>query len=162
MAKGELIEIGLVLFPGAQLSAVLGLGDLFELANRTAVRKQGDAPPNELRVSHWRAETSQDAPLRVFDTHPGRPGMPAVYVAPPALGDPITPKLAAPIAGWMRERHAAGGVLASICAGAFVLGETGLLAGRVVTTNWAMTRPFARVFLRSGSTQTGCSSMTET
>ncbi|WP_269933099.1 GlxA family transcriptional regulator [Aminobacter sp. HY435] len=142
MTTGEVIEIGLLLYPGAQLSAVLGMTDLFELANRTAVRKSRAAAPNQLRVSHWRAEHLEQAPVRVFDSHPGAPGVPAVYVAPPALGDPIAPEVAAPVAGWLRQRHAAGGVLASVCAGAFVLGETGLLAGRAVTTNWVYDEAF--------------------
>ncbi|MCB2185624.1 MAG: helix-turn-helix domain-containing protein [Deltaproteobacteria bacterium] len=38
---------------------------------------------------------------------------------------------------WLRERHAAGASLASVCVGAFFLAETGLLDGRVATTHWA-------------------------
>ncbi|PWK76821.1 helix-turn-helix domain-containing protein [Aminobacter sp. AP02] len=146
MEKAGVIEIGLVFYPGAQLSAVLGITDLFDLANRTAGRKSRGAPPSVLRVSHWRMEELGQAPTRVFDTCPDAPGVPEVYVVPPALGDPISPEHAAPVAGWLRQRHGAGGVLASVCAGAFVLGETGLLAGRAVTTNWVYDEVFRTRF----------------
>lgn len=146
MAASDLIEIGLVFYPGAQLSAVLGMTDLFELANRTAGRKSRSAPPSVLRVSHWRAEGAEQVPTRVFDTHADASGVPEIYVVPPALGDPISPEHAAPVAGWLRQRHDAGGVLASVCAGAFVLGETGLLAGRAVTTNWVYDEAFRSRF----------------
>jgi transcriptional regulator GlxA family with amidase domain len=43
-------------------------------------------------------------------------------------------------------RHGEGTVLASICAGAFLLGETGLLAGRTVTTHWTLTEAFGDRF----------------
>lgn len=37
---------------------------------------------------------------------------------------------------WLRQAHAAGAHVASICTGAFVLGRAGLLAGRQCTTHW--------------------------
>lgn len=146
MAKAGVIEIGLVLYPGAQMSAVLGMTDLFELANRTANRKSHGMPSNQLRVSHWRADQPEDAPARVFDSHPGVSGVAEVYVAPPALGDPISRETVSPLASWLHECHGAGSVLASVCADAFVLGETGLLAGRAVTTNWVYDEAFRSRF----------------
>lgn len=40
-------------------------------------------------------------------------------------------------AAWMVQQHAAGATVCSVCAGAFVLAETGLVDGRRVTTHWA-------------------------
>ena len=39
---------------------------------------------------------------------------------------------------WLREAHAAGAHLASVCTGAAALGEAGLLDGRRCTTHWGM------------------------
>jgi transcriptional regulator GlxA family with amidase domain len=39
---------------------------------------------------------------------------------------------------WLREAHAAGADLASVCTGAAALGEAGLLDGRRCTTHWEM------------------------
>ncbi len=40
---------------------------------------------------------------------------------------------------WLRRAHAAGAQVASICTGAFILGEAGLLDGRRCTTHWEVT-----------------------
>ena len=46
----------------------------------------------------------------------------------------------------LREAHARGARIASICIGAFVLGASGLLDGRRCTTHWAFADLFARKF----------------
>jgi transcriptional regulator GlxA family with amidase domain len=38
---------------------------------------------------------------------------------------------------WLINQHKNGAVLASVCAGSFILAETGLLDGKVTTTHWA-------------------------
>lgn len=47
---------------------------------------------------------------------------------------------------WLRAQHAAGATLRSVCAGAFVLAETGLMDGRRSTTHWAFAQQLARRF----------------
>lgn len=53
---GGLIEIGILLYPGAQMSAVLGLTGLFGVANRLRA-EHGGTNPRELRISHSLAVT---------------------------------------------------------------------------------------------------------
>lgn len=133
-------EIGLVLYPGVQMAAVLGMTDLFQAATALAARKGAAAPA--LAVSHWGLEAGR--PVRVDGVD--APGKPAVLVLPPALGDAIRREDAAPFAAWLRQCHGEGVRLASICAGAYLLGETGLLAGRTITTNWVIAEIFERRF----------------
>ena len=104
-------------------------------ARALAVERRLPAEP-ALRVSHWRRIVDGKAVECVFDSIPGPYNRPAVLIAPPSLSKPISRELAAPFAGWLTERHDDGSVLCSVCAGAFVLAETGLLAGRSVTTHW--------------------------
>ena len=40
------------------------------------------------------------------------------------------------IIDWLKERHRAGAMLASVCTGSFALAETGLLDGKIATTHW--------------------------
>ncbi|AZN99134.1 GlxA family transcriptional regulator [Mesorhizobium sp. M9A.F.Ca.ET.002.03.1.2] len=134
------VEIGLVVYPGVQEAAVLGLTDLFQLANRLAAERSPDAL--RLRVSHWQLEDASRTVVRTFDSEsgdsePSAGNEPAMIILPPTLGDPIAREAAAPYAGWLKARHAAGATLGSVCAGAFVLAETGLLSGRAATTHWA-------------------------
>src|SRR5580700_650695 len=64
-----LTEIGILLYPRAQMSAVLGLTDLFAVANRLSA-EHGGGNPRELRISHWQLRDSPTFELeRVFDTH---------------------------------------------------------------------------------------------
>lgn len=129
------VRIGLVIYPGAQMSAVLGLADLFQIANGVAGRRPGPSRPR-LEVRSWRWEAGEGEPSG------------DVLILPPALGAPLPPEMARAVAEGLRDRHARGCVLASVCAGAFVLGETGLLDGRAATTHWAHAEAFRQRFPR--------------
>lgn len=116
----EQLRIGILLYPGVQTSAAMGLADLFHVAGRMVSQK------DRLLV-------------RTLDAPPDRPGDEPchVLILPPSLEAPTAPETAAPLADWLRACHAEGTVLASVCGGAFLLAETGLLHGRAVTTHWA-------------------------
>lgn len=145
MANG-LTEVGIVNFAGAQMAAVLGMIDLFTTAELLAKLARGDPEGSLLRVSRWEWADGSIAPDRVFDTAAGAGGAPDVLVLPPGLGEPVSREDAAAYAGWLRDRHAAGTALGSICKGAFLLGETGLLSGRTVTTHWSYEEEFQARF----------------
>lgn len=141
------VQISIVLYPGAQLSAALGLTDLFKVAGQTA---QGFEPTSQhLRVRHLEIEREAE-PIVVFDSDPDAIGEAAgpcdVLILPPSLEPPISPEAAAPLARWLCARHDEGSVLASVCAGAFLLAETGLVSGRAVTTHWASADAFRNRF----------------
>lgn len=154
----QVAEIAILSYDGAQAAAVLGLTDLLAAAARIAAAKPGEiGTPPRLRVSHWTRVAGQEAPTRIFSSAPGiatnstpanppesppvsPPGsstdIPTVIVIPPGLGDPLPQAEARFYAAWLRAGHARGAGLCSICKGAYVLAETGLLAGRTVTIHW--------------------------
>jgi len=45
---------------------------------------------------------------------------------------------------WLKDRYDRGSHIATICTGAFVLAETGLLDGKTATTHWCQTKNFAK------------------
>lgn len=141
------IQIGIVLYPGAQLSAAMGLTDLFKVAGR--MMEGADHASRRLRVRHLQI-TGEEKPVVVFDSDPDackdNEGPCDVLILPPSLEPPISADAAVPLARWLRERHGEGSVLASVCAGAFLLAETGLLAGRAVTTHWGSADTFRNRF----------------
>jgi transcriptional regulator GlxA family with amidase domain len=125
-------EIGVLVYPGAQLAAVHGLTDLFEVANRLA---DGQAGPG-IAVSHW-SLGDRPAVRCDFRSPPGDGTDPDVVIVPPTIVDPLvpTPAQLERIAGWLLTRHADGALLVSICSGVILVAETGLLDGRRVSTH---------------------------
>lgn len=136
-------EIGLLLYPDCQLAAVYGLTDLFRIAGEMSANREGPAAP-AIRLCHWREE-AEDV-VCVFDSHPGPPHRPSHLIAPPSLIMPDRMRPMQGFAAWMAERHADGTTLCAVCAGAFLLGETGLLANRPATTHWAFAESLAKRF----------------
>ncbi|KZY40558.1 AraC family transcriptional regulator, partial [Roseovarius sp. HI0049] len=133
------LRIGTVLYPGAQLSAAMGLADLFQIASDIAER--ADICAARLRVTTF--EPSKDG---TPEPAIGPDAAFHVLILPPSLEAPIPTDLAAPIAGWLRERHAEGAILACVCGGAFLLAETGLLTARAATTHWIYADAFRERF----------------
>jgi transcriptional regulator GlxA family with amidase domain len=138
-------EIGLVLYPNAQQSAISGLFDLFQIADQLS-RKRLGTDKALLRISQLSEAKRGDFLARTFDTHPNAGGEPAVLVLPPSLETPSAKLISPAVTNYLRTRHKAGAILASVCAGAFVLAETGLLSGRVVTTHWVHADAFRNRF----------------
>lgn len=114
--------VGIIRYAGAQESATQGLFELFEIAHR-------------IHGTHGRPG---GLAVRILDapTPPGRSF--AVLVLPPSLWSTPGPDAAATWTRWLLERHAEGAVVCSVCAGALVLAETGLLDGRAATTHWGL------------------------
>lgn len=138
-------EIGLLIYPGSQTAAVHGLTDLFEVANRMA-DEHGATQLPRLRVSHWQVD-SRCEPQRVFDSLPlAQDGsLLAVLIPPSLMGLPGTEAMEG-LSRWVRTQHAAGATIGTVCLGAFVLAQTGLLDGRAATTHWTQAKPLGERF----------------
>ncbi len=124
-------SIAIIAYPGVQMSAVLGLEDLFMIANRN-VRQHGSRQLAVRQVS--RQEMSQPV-LTTFDA----------LILPPSLEQSRGENHKA-IHTWLRAQHAAGALMCSVCAGAFRLGHAGLLQGRAITTHWDLEAEFRDTF----------------
>lgn len=146
-------RVGILVYPGAQVSAVHGLTDLLQVSDGLRAPNSGrprapdsgraGAPSGGARaasagveVTHWHAAEGPpvpDAPLTAL-------------VLPPSLGEGPPSDPGGALTRWILDRHAEGTLLCSVCAGAFLLAETGLLAGRTATTHWAAAERFAARF----------------
>ncbi|AXP05549.1 MULTISPECIES: GlxA family transcriptional regulator [Pseudomonas] len=134
-------ELGVLIYPGAQLAAVHGLTDLFGVAQRIAAEHASVQLPR-LRVSHWQAG-SDEAPRRVFDSETGPAGPLVALLIPPSIAG-FDDDLASPtLMDWLRAQHAGGTVLGGVCVGSILLAESGLLDGRSATTHWTSAKSFA-------------------
>lgn len=77
-----MIEVGLVIYPGAQQAAIFGLTDLFGVANQIAVAHQQAQMP-AVRVTHWQRQPATGNACKVFDSYPkGGSGMLSALILP--------------------------------------------------------------------------------
>lgn len=126
-------SIAIIDYPGALRSAVFGLAELFGLAD--AICRRRGLP---LRLSTVVVDGTALADTPVVGH--------AAAVLPPTLTHEALAAIDPALLAWLRAAHARGTLMASACAGAFVLGEAGLLDGRPVTTHWRLADTLAERF----------------
>jgi transcriptional regulator GlxA family with amidase domain len=138
-------EIGIVDYPGAQVACILGLTDFFGIASMIA-RERRQSDQTALRVTHWKATDSFDANLScVYDSATRGSPQPRTLIIPPTMTDP-DPEIPAGVVSWVRNRHAAGATLVSLCSGTFILAATGLVDGQPVATHQICAKALASRF----------------
>lgn len=113
------------------MSAALGLEDLFIIANRYAVQ-QGDTA---LSVQVRRSATLQAGPPQTY----------SAIILPPNLSG-ARGVSDTQVIQFIKTQHQRGSTICSACAGVFWLGEAGLIAGKPVTTHWALAPEFQARF----------------
>lgn len=140
-------EVGIVLYPGAQMAAVHGLTDLFGIASRLAADACPDKP-SPIRVTHW-SPTPLGRDVRcVYRSESRAVPQPRILILPPTLSSLPDPETCAGLARWLRHRHAQGARLVTVCSGVFLVAGTGLLDGRTVATHRGCARALMETFPR--------------
>jgi transcriptional regulator GlxA family with amidase domain len=146
MSRSSAHEIGVVDYPGAQVASILGLTDLFGIASTIALDQRRSGQTG-LRVTHWKPIDSFDTNLScVYDSAPRGSPQPRTLIIPPTLVNLPNPDVPAGVVSWVRNRHAAGTTLVSVCSGAFILAETGLVDGQSVATHQICAKALAKRF----------------
>ena len=137
-------EIGLLVYPDCQVSAVHGLTDLFRIASEWTDGGNRAA----IRTSHWQRSEADPlaAPVCSWDSHPGQSHKLDYVIVPPSIVMPENMSDMALEADWLKASHGEGTRVCSVCAGAFVLADSGLIDGRRITTHWAFARQLAERF----------------
>jgi transcriptional regulator GlxA family with amidase domain len=89
-----------------------------------------------------RIESAQGVTLSDLDPLPADAGDALVIV--PGMPYAATLKIDRAVTRWLAKAARGGAQIASVCTGAFALGEAGLLDGRRCTTHWSRTTELAR------------------
>jgi len=131
---------------GSPLTSVSGPLEILGLANRQA----GAEHRLQLRVVAESAASIEGAGGLTLSSHSqlSEEQRPADLIIIAAIGHPQqrTEPIAAQTLEWLRDQHQQGAEIATICTGAFVLAETGLLNGHRATTHWACDGLFRQRF----------------
>lgn len=150
-----MIAVGIFLFDKVEVLDFAGPFEVFSTAARVRQR-HAPAEPYAFRVctiSQSGGVLRTRAGLQVHSDF--------AFGAQPALdvlvvpGGVITDQLAKPeVINWIRDMAAGASITASVCTGAFLLAQAGLLASRPATTHWedldALRTQFPDVQVRTG------------
>ncbi len=140
-----MMKIAILAYPQVMTSAVFGIQEMLGVANLYMEINN----PRRFE-SYVVAAPGAPAPVLQGAIPIDRdPEVADVIIIPPTLED-IEPNCAdTQIRAWLRVHADNDTTLCSICAGAFLLAEAGLLDGREVTTHWALENRFRRRFPRA-------------
>lgn len=123
------IRIAIVAYESVLASALFGLQELFQAAER--FRQPDDAKMECRFVSAGSDFVSPNAAY--WSEHDSVD----VVILPPCMAGK-NPQISEALKAWFIQQHQAGALLASACVGACLLAQTGLLDGRLVTTHWLL------------------------
>lgn len=135
-----MIQVGVLAISGCLTSAVYGVIEILALANslveselfKTKVFTVDGHPVTSYTGSTIAPEGAlDDAQLDIM-------------ILPPimdALEEVLNTER---IVEWLADHHTSGGQVATVCAGSFLLAETGMLDGRDATTHWNLAEMFRR------------------
>lgn len=141
--------IGLLALPDSTPAALYGLYELLTsvgVAWPALTGEPADCEPLSVRILSEGAEAFRCAggvPIAPDGSIADAGRLDLVIVADLAVAPDADPRGRWPeVVRWLREQHQAGAVLCSVCTGAILLAEAGLLDGLEATTHWSVTDLF--------------------
>jgi transcriptional regulator GlxA family with amidase domain len=131
-----------VVLPEVEILDLAGPLQAFAEANRGRERYR-------IRICSTRERVRSDQGVWLADLDPlPEIGADALVIVP-GMPYAATRKVDRAVTRWLRNAAQTGAHIASVCTGAFVLGDAGLLDGRRCTTHWSRTRNLAERFPRA-------------
>lgn len=136
------MNIAILSYPKVMTSAVFGIQEMLEVANRylQGVTFEG------FRTYVVAASGAEGPVLRQAVPMVADAEVADVVIIPPSLMDSARVEADSQTVAWLTVQAEHGAVLCSVCAGAFMLAEAGLLEGYAATTHWALAAVFRHRF----------------
>lgn len=137
---GVMVNIGLLALPNCLMSGIIGPLEIFHISNSVVESGKPVFGPVELLGVTGGGASFTGLPIR---THrPMQDAEPDIVIIPPVFCGLEKLLRRRRITQWLLKRHESGAVIATCCAGSFLLAETGLLDGKAATTHWNLVRLF--------------------
>ncbi|MFW5418291.1 GlxA family transcriptional regulator [Nocardiopsis sp. CNT-189] len=132
------------LFEGVQSLDVTGPAEVFSIAGALLAGRRAAPGYRVVSASPGGAAVRCSSGLRLLPEAALEEAGPGDTLVVP--GGPGTQAPDGRVVAWLRERAGRARRVASVCSGAFLLAEAGLLAGRRATTHWDLCADLARRF----------------
>lgn len=136
------LKIGIVAFSQAEVLDVMGPFEVFSVAGRLSspaafqVSVVADVATKQLNLRH-------NLTVVADSTIVENPDLDLIVVAGGVTQDAEKNQ---ELLGWLKSKYESGTVIASICTGAFILAEAGILTSGEVTTHWEDQEELSRRF----------------
>lgn len=137
--KEELVSVAIVNYPNALKSAVFGFEEIFQLSNGLS-----NAHGVKQRFLCKIIDADQFADLLFSKDQKLDTASHHAVIIPPSINSSFCHATDDRLINWLLHQHAAGAIICSVCAGAFLLAATGLLRNRPATTHWGLTSEFSQ------------------
>ena len=150
------IRLLIVNYPGSMQSAIIGLVEMFMLANQR-IAKFTEYSQNQSEINTrckpildtcfevnivdrdvWLSKDGEEKTSLHAKAH--------VIVLPPSIEGEYFVNPEATLLRWLVQQHQQGCIICSACAGSFVIAAAGLLNHRAATTHWDLAGMFAKHF----------------
>lgn len=138
-----MLKVTVMAYDNCLLSGIASQLDLFTIANWENRRQQQEP------FCRYEIVTAGGSPVTSFNRMPVLPKRALadcqdadLILVPGMMGRPDQLLEQQVLLDWLRQQARRGAVIASACAGAFLLAEAGLLDGRTATTHWQLAERF--------------------
>lgn len=141
-------RVALLAVQNCMYSSLTGLFDLFSVAFFEDQRMGGTGPlfqPAVVGPPDRTITAFNGTPIHL-DGHFADADTYDIVIAPVIFADPASLATDGETIEWLAAQGRKGACLCSVCAGAFLIAETGLLAGKRATTHWKLADHFAKRF----------------
>lgn len=131
------INVGIYLFDEVELLDFAGPYEVFTTANRVFLRQQADAESffNVFTISQGKQRIDSRAGLKVMSEYSfGQHPTVDVLLIPGGVVDAESSKT--DVIDWIKSTAQKASITSSVCTGAFLLAQAGLLKGKSGTTHW--------------------------
>ena len=150
-----MVSVGIIVTERCQASSVFTIVDMLVAANFAATQLLGESePPFNLRLLGLRTKATSYNGCALMPLEPlAHVQRPDILLLPGAFeavlekdhADKILSRLSE-LYPRLREWHAAGTVIGSVCTGSFLVARAGLSVGRTLTCHWASSKTAIRLF----------------
>jgi len=136
-------SIGILALPNCLMTGVVGPLEIFAIANSMVGDGGPVFGPVELIGD---ASTVSFAGVSVSVHRSMEEAEPDIVIIPPIFGEVEVLLHDRALIAWLQARHAQGAIIATSCAGSFLLAQTGVLDNKAATTHWHLVPLFRELF----------------